>query len=122
MNEIRNVAAATFAGTLGLFVDGFNENIFKRVFHNKELMARLGDVLLNKNNISEFFDAEDLALIPFSWFTALDRLYIRALGWKHKIGVRRLSKWHEKIDNLIPKQNRFALWLSDHVLTKVVFH
>ncbi len=106
----------------GLFVDPYSENLLKRPFHDKEQMERLGDTLLNKDVIAEFFDKEQVILEPSNWFTSLDKLLVRTLPKRRKSKVvhRLADVWH-KLDSHIPA-NRATLWLSGSVVTEVLFN
>lgn len=107
-------------GAVGLFLDPFGENFIKNLFHDKEKMDRLGDVLLTKKNIEAFFSPNRVEIIPFSWASMLDKLYIKHLmGWKRSDLARRMAKYHRAIDKRVPKGNRAALWLAGMAVTKV---
>ena len=111
----------TTENALAVFVDPFGENVFKNVFQNKKKMAILGDVLLTKEGIQEFFDQEKVEIEPSNWFTLLDKLLIRKVGWKHKEAIRKVARITQKLDDAIPR-NRATLWLAGSSVTQVSFH
>ena len=108
-------------GAKGLFLDPFGENIFKNLFHDKQKMEQLGDELLTKKWIEEFFANESVSLEPLNWFCLLDKLYIKLFGWKRQNFLRKLSKLHFKLDQAMPKHSRVMLWMAGTVVTTVTF-
>jgi ubiquinone/menaquinone biosynthesis C-methylase UbiE len=104
-------------GANGYFADSFGENPFYRIFHNKQRMERLGDVLLSKKLIDEYFDLFDVQLTPTDWFVMLDKLYSKIFPDNFNIYLRQLSKVHYWLDRKIPESNRIALTLSGAILT-----
>lgn len=117
--EFRRIAKP---GAIGLFMDPFGENFIKNLFHDKEKMERLGDVLLTKKNIEEFFAPASVEIIPFSWVSMLDKLYVKHLvGWRRSGFARRLARYHRAVDHKVPKRNRMALWLAGMAVTSVKY-
>lgn len=106
-------------GAKGYFADSFGENRLYHIFHNKELMQRLGDVTLTKNLIEAYFKDFDLKLTPTDWFVMLDKIYLKLLPGKANSIVKRLSTIHYKIDRLLPPSSRVALYMSGSVLTEI---
>lgn len=106
-------------GAKGFFTDAFSENPFYRLFHNKEKMERLGDVLLNKKLVETFFSDFSVNLTPTDWFVMLDKLYVKVLPKSMKPILRRLSKVHYWLDRHIPVKNRVSLYLSGTIMTQV---
>lgn len=100
------------------FADAFGENPLFRVFHDGQRMARLGDVLLKKGLVEDYFQDFEVTLHPTDWFVMLDKLFIRLMPARANPLCRRLSWlwWH--LDRLIPV-NRFTLALSGSVMTHV---
>lgn len=109
-------------GAQGWFADGFGENKLFHVFHDKEKMKRLGDVILTKPLVDEFFSGFEVTLDPLDWFTMLDRLYKTVLPKKMLPAVRKLSRVHFWLDRKISPNSRTALRLSGSVVTHIRKH
>lgn len=103
----------------GFFADGFGENLIYHIFHDKELMERLGDEILTKKVINNFFNEFQIHLTPTDWFVMLDRLYHRLLRKKWMDSFRHLSKIHFWLDRRIPDSNRISLFLSGSIMTTI---
>jgi SAM-dependent methyltransferase len=106
-------------GAEGYFADGFGENKIYHLFHNKERMKRLGDVVLTRDLILKYFEGFDVELIPADWFTMLDKLYVRAFPKKFEKLIRRISRLNFWLDRRIPPSSRLALALSGSILTVI---
>lgn len=106
-------------GAKGFFADSFGENPIYRIFHNKERMEKLGDVLLSKKMIDSYFGNFEVTLTPTDWFVMLDKLYLKVLPKKFEKSIRKLSKVHFWLDRRIPSSNRLSLTLSGAVLTTI---
>jgi SAM-dependent methyltransferase len=106
-------------GAMGFFVDAYSENPLYRLFHNREKMERLGDVLLNKPLIEDYFSEFEVRLLPTDWFVMLDKFYTKLLPKKLEPMIRRISRVHYNLDRKMPTNNRVALWLSGAVLTSI---
>ncbi len=106
-------------GAKGFFADSFHENPAYQVFHNKEQMERLGDVLLSKKLIESYFDSFEVRLMPTDWFVMLDKLYLKILPKSWESLVRRVSKMHFWLDRRIPVSSRVSLALSGTVMTAI---
>lgn len=107
-------------GAIGIFVDAFAENPMYRLFHDKEKMERLGDVLLNSALVHGYFLRFNVSLRPVDWFVMLDKLYTKLLPKRLKPLLRRISRLHYSLDRLIPQRSRIALWLSGTVIATIV--
>jgi len=107
-------------GAKGFFTDAFSENPLYRIFHNREKMDRLGDVLLNKRLVEEYFSDYKVSLTPTDWFVMLDKLYVKVFPKSMKPMLRKVSKLHYWIDRCIPRRSRLALFLSGTILTQIV--
>lgn len=103
----------------GFFSDSFHENPFYQIFHNKERMERLGDVLLSKKLIDNYFDCFEVTLTATDWFVMLDKLYSKILPKKRESSIRQLSRIHFWLDRKIPCSNRVSLALSGSVVTTI---
>lgn len=103
----------------GFFADPFQENILYRVFHDKEKMERLGDCLLNKKFITEYFKKFDVDLMPTDWFVMTDKLIDRVFGFNFLGGRRKLSTIFFHLDRCVPSSSRAALLLSGSVITTI---
>ncbi len=103
----------------GFFTDAFSENPFYRLFHNKEKMDRLGDVLLSKKLVEEFFSEFYVRLTPTDWFVMLDKLYAKVFPRSIIPVIRRVSKIHFWLDRHIPAKSRIALFFSGTILTQI---
>ena len=64
---------------VGFFADSFGENPVYRLFHDREAMSRLGDVVLTKKKVEQFFVGFKVSLKPTDWFVMLDKLWLRLL-------------------------------------------
>ena len=106
-------------GAEAYFVDAFGENRLFHLFHNKEEMQRLGDVILNKKLIENYFSNFDLTLTPTDWFTMLDKLWFKLLPRRFAPMVRKVSKVSFSLDRLIPEGSRLALYLSGVCFTRI---
>lgn len=100
------------------FADSFGENRIYHIFHNKEQMRRLGDVVLTKKLIQGFFLDYDVELAPTDWFVMLDKLFQKLLPAIATPIGRWLSYLWWRMDRLIPI-NRATLYLSGAVMTHV---
>ena len=103
----------------GFFADGYSENAIYQIFHDKEKMERLGDVILSKGLITDYFRDFQVDLMPTDWFVMLDKLYLRMLPKNYANLIRRLSRAHFWLDRRIPDSNRLSLFLSGTVMTVV---
>jgi len=106
-------------GAKGFFSDSFHENPFYQIFHNRERMERLGDVLLSKKLIDNYFDCFEVTLIATDWFVMLDKLYSKIFPKKWENSIRQLSRIHFWLDRRIPYSNRFSLAVSGSVVTTI---
>jgi|GEM_PF-6934367 ubiquinone/menaquinone biosynthesis C-methylase UbiE len=106
--------------SVGFFAEGFGENKLYSIFHDKEKMSRLGDVVLTKKKLKIFFNPQfDIDLIPTDWFTMLDKVFLKIFPEKkHKKMIRKISKLNYHIDRKIPA-NRTTTFLSGSVLVRV---
>ena len=108
--------------SIGLFTDPFGENVFKNLFHDKERMRRLGDELLTKRSVEAFFHPSTVHFLPMHWFGLFNKLLRR-----HVIGARwlklrrKLAGLFYGLDQMIPVNNRLALWFAGTVITEVDF-
>jgi 2-polyprenyl-3-methyl-5-hydroxy-6-metoxy-1,4-benzoquinol methylase len=82
-------------GGHAFFADGFGENKLLHLFHDKEKMARLGDVNLTQKMIYDYFKDFDVEIIATDWFSMLDKLYAKLLPAKL---VRMIAKGHFWLD------------------------
>jgi len=100
------------------FADSFGENKIYHIFHNKEQMYRLGDVILTRKLIHDFFHEFEINITPTDWFVMLDKLLLKIVPEKGKPLIRALSVvwWH--MDRFIPV-NSVTLYLSGAVMTHV---
>lgn len=100
------------------FADSFGENRLYHVFHDKEQMTRLGDVILSKRLIDDYFRDFEVNLYPTDWFVMLDKLFLRVTPARLGYMIRWISWlwWH--LDRIMPL-NRWSLALSGAVLTHV---
>ena len=106
-------------GAKGFFADSFGENPIYHIFHNKEKMERLGDVILSKKLIDSYFDCFEVELKPTDWFVMLDKLYLKVLPKKLENSIRQLSKVHFWLDKRIPGSNRILLAFSGSLMTAI---
>ena len=99
------------------FSDGFAENRVYRLFHDKDKMARLGDVLLTKELIERTFGPLfDVELMPADWFLMLSKFQLRLArtGPLERL-ARHQARVHLALDRRIPR-NRATLALAGSVL------
>lgn len=101
------------------FADSFGENRIYHVFHNKEQMCRLGDVILTRNLINQFFLGFDVELIPTDWFVMMDKVFLKFLPESAIPVIKKLSCFWQHIDRLIPI-NSTTLFFSGSCMTHVV--
>lgn len=106
-------------GARGFFADSFGENSVYHVFHNKGKMENLGDVILTKNAIEDYFSVFRVSLLPTDWFVMIDKFFMKVLPKRFEKYIRRLSKIHFRIDRKLPVSNRFFLFLSGSVMTTI---
>lgn len=106
-------------GGKGFFTDAFGENPLYHLFYDREKMKRLGDVVLTRRLILEYFKEWEVELLPTDWVVMLDKVYIRLLPGYARPVVRRLSRVHFWIDRRIPTSSSLALFLSGAVLTTI---
>lgn len=108
------------AGGEMFFADSFGENFFYHVFHNKKKMQRLGDVILTRTRIQNFFNHDNLELeiIPYDWFSMFDKLFLKLFPSEFEPVIRKVSRLWWTFDRAIPV-NSFTLWLSGSVMTHV---
>lgn len=100
------------------FADSFGENRAYHIFHNKEQMHRLGDVILTRELIKIFFAGSDVTLTPTDWFVMLDKLFLKILPRSASPVVRLPSCLWWYLDRLVPI-NGVTLYLSGAVMTHV---
>ncbi len=102
------------------FADSFGENPAYHIFHDKEEMQRLGDVILNRKIIRNFFDKDGLSieLVPYDWFAMLDKLFLKITPKSLAPMVRKLSRLWWLLDRAIPI-NGITLWFAGSVMTRV---
>ena len=105
------------ANAEGFFADSFGENRFYNLYHNKRKMQQLGDVVLTKALIEEFFSEFDVKITPTDWLVMLDKLYLKFTPARYEKIVRKLSKLHFYLDRKMPVNSRLALAMSGAVLT-----
>lgn len=105
------------ANAEGFFADSFGENRFYHLYHNKRKMQKLGDVVLTKPLIEEFFSEFDVEIMPTDWFVMLDKLYIKFSPARFEKIVRKFSKLHFHLDRKMPVSSRLALAMSGAVLS-----
>lgn len=100
------------------FADSFGENKIYHIFHDKEKMKRLGDVILTRDLIYNYFSGYDVRLVPTDWFVMIDKLLLRFLPNSMIPIIRLLSTiwWH--LDRMVPI-NSWTLYLSGAVFTHV---
>ncbi len=107
------------SGSKGFFADSFGENKFYHIFHNKEEMERLGDVILTKKLVMNYFNLFKTEMIPTDWFVMLDKLYLRVFPKNLYSTVQKISKIHFWLDRKISLNSRITLYLSGAVMTKI---
>ncbi len=100
------------------FADSFGENVLYHVFHDKEQMERLGDVILTKDLIERFFGGFQVELIPADWFVMLDKLFLKLTPKCATSFARKLSALWWYLDRIVPN-NRATLFLCGAVMTHV---
>jgi SAM-dependent methyltransferase len=101
------------------FADSFGENRLYRVFHDRERMHALGDVILTRHRIRDFFGPGlDITLFPVDWFAMLDKLYLKVLPRSCRPLTRRLGSLHYALDRAIPMATTLALSLSGSLVTQ----
>ncbi|MEL7447993.1 MAG: class I SAM-dependent methyltransferase [Pseudomonadota bacterium] len=105
-------------GATAWFADPFGENKLYHVFHDKEKMERLGDVILTEPLVRDFFTGFDVTLTPVDWFTMLDKLNRKLLPKGMKPALRKLSRLHFALDRRISTSSRLALRLSGSIVTE----
>ena len=104
---------------LAFFSDSFGENPIYRLFHNKDKMKKLGDVILTKRLIEKSFREFRVQLTPTDWFVMIDKLYLKLFNNKLAKTLRYLSRLHYSIDRKMPSSNRILLFLSGSVMTRL---
>ena len=106
-------------GSKGFFADSFGENKLYHIFHNKEEMERLGDVILTKKLVMNYFRIFKTEITPADWFVMLDKLYLRVFPKKLYAVVKKISKFHFWLDRKLPTKSRVSLYLSGAIMTKI---
>lgn len=105
-------------GGEGFFADGFGENRAYHLFHDREQMARLGDVILDRDLIRNYFSDFEVELTAADWFSMLDKLYERAAPPSARPLLRAVSRAHQVADQAISKSGR-GLRLAGSVMTHI---
>lgn len=100
------------------FADSFGENVLYHVFHDKEQMERLGDVILTRDLIERFFKGFEVELVPADWFVMLDKLFLKVTPKCAASLVRKMSALWWYMDRIVPR-NRVSLFLCGAVMTHV---
>lgn len=106
-------------GARGFFADSFGENRAYRLFHDKAQMERLGDVILNRRLIREYFTDFEVRITPTDWVSMLDKLYERATRGRLERLRRGVARVHRAIDRRVPADSSLALMLSGAVVTAI---
>lgn len=102
-------------GAAAFFVDGFGENPLYRIFQDAEKMRRLGDVILSRKLIYDYFgEAFDVELVPTDWFSMFSKLVRKTCG-KDCVPLAQLLF---ALDRKIPT-NSLTLFLSGVVVTQI---
>ncbi len=104
-------------GAEGFFADSFGEFKGYHLFHDKQKMERLGDVILTKQLVEDYFEDFELILHPTDWFVMLDKLGQRLLSVRAERLLKGLSRLNFAMDRRIPADSRAALYLSGSLLT-----
>jgi len=97
------------------FADSFGENKIYHLFHDNEQMYSLGDVILTKELIDNYFINWNVSLVPTDWFVMFDKLFLKLLPKKF-VQKSSFLWWH--LDRLIPR-SRLSLFLSGAIMTHV---
>lgn len=106
-------------GGSGFFADSFGENKIYHLFHNKAKMKRLGDVVLTRQQINQFFQGFEVEIIPTDWFVMLDKLNLKITRKRFDNLLRKISRLYFMIDRRIPSTTSSALFLSGSVVTQI---
>lgn len=106
-------------GARGYFADSFGENPAYRLFHDRAKMERLGDAVLTRRKVLDFFESFEVRLHPTDWFVMLDKLYLRITRGRFGGALRRLSRLHHHLDRKIPANWRPSLFLAGSVMTRI---
>jgi SAM-dependent methyltransferase len=104
-------------GAPGFFADSFGEFRGYHLFHDKAKMERLGDVILTKRLVDEYFAGFELELVPTDWFSMFDKLGQRLVGARGNRLLKRTARITHAVDRLIPQRSRVALYFSGSLLT-----
>jgi hypothetical protein len=80
-------------------------------------MERLGDVILTKRLVDEYFAGFELELVPTDWFSMFDKLGQRLVGARGNRLLKRTARITHAVDRLIPQRSRVALYFSGSLLT-----
>lgn len=102
----------------GYFADSFGENRLYHLFHDKEKMQRLGDVILTSKLIKAYFSEFEVRLLPTDWLVMLDKFYQKVLPKRFNHLIRSVSKVHFYMDRKIPVCPP-TLYLSGSVMTAI---
>ena len=106
-------------GGKGFFADSFGENKAFHIFHNKEEMERLGDVILSEKLIRNYFKNFKVQLTPTDRFTMFDKLNLKILP-KGMTGVMRgISRIYFVLDRITESSNRLITFLSGAIMTVI---
>lgn len=101
------------------FADSFGENRIYHLFHNKKEMEDLGDVILDRDLIQDYFRGFEVTLTPTDWFVMLDKLFQKILPSSMDPAIRRMSRIWFRLDRLIPADASLSLTLCGAVMTRV---
>ncbi len=82
-------------------------------------MERLGDVILTKSLVMDYFKGFKTEIVPTDWFVMFDKLYLRLLPKIFDSIIKKVSKIHFWLDRKISPKSRIALYLSGTILTKI---
>jgi hypothetical protein len=106
-------------GAWGFFADSFGEFRGYHIFHNKKKMKHLGDVILKKNLILDYFHLFEVKITPTDWFVMWDKLdRILWPKWTRPF-QRRVSRARFALDRMVPARSRLALYFAGSVLTEI---
>lgn len=82
-------------------------------------MEQMGDCLLTKDMIMNYYKEFDAVIIPTDWFVMLDKLFVKVLPSSIKLILRKISKFYFWLDRKIPVNSRVALFLSGSIVTVI---
>jgi ubiquinone/menaquinone biosynthesis C-methylase UbiE len=85
-------------GSKGFFAESLGEFFGYRLFHNKIQMKELGDIVLKRKQIIDYFRDFDVEIMPTDCFVTIDKLLsrMRIIKMKNKNMISKITFWLDR--------------------------